>query len=47
MNNLLKYGLGLVALGVSVYVVGRAWKKSQRNGMLKAQGTTNMSGMPR
>jgi len=31
MNQLLKYGLGLAALGVTVYVVGRAWKKSQDN----------------
>ena len=29
MNNLLKWGLGLAALGVTVYVAGRAWKKSQ------------------
>ena len=29
MNTLLKYGLGLAALGVTAYVVGRAWKKSQ------------------
>jgi hypothetical protein len=35
MNNLLKYALGLVALGVSVYVVGKAWKKSQTNGTTK------------
>jgi hypothetical protein len=47
MNNLLKYALGLVALGVSVYVVGKAWKKSQRNGMASRQASTNMSGMPR
>jgi hypothetical protein len=29
MNNLLKWTIGLAALGVSVYVVGKAWKKSQ------------------
>jgi hypothetical protein len=29
MNNLLKWGLGLAALGLTVYVAGRAWKKSQ------------------
>jgi hypothetical protein len=31
MNNLLKWGLGLAALGVTVYVVGRAWKSSQKS----------------
>ena len=31
MNNLLKWAIGLAALGVSVYVVGKAWKKSQSN----------------
>jgi uncharacterized membrane protein YebE (DUF533 family) len=29
MNTLLKWGLGVAALGVTAYVVGRAWKKSQ------------------
>jgi hypothetical protein len=35
MNNLLKWAIGLAALGVSVYVVGKAWKKSQANGTSK------------
>ena len=35
MNQLLKYGLGLAALAVTVYVVGRAWKKSQDNKIQK------------
>ena len=29
MNNLLKWTIGLAALGISVYGVGKAWKKSQ------------------
>lgn len=41
MNQLLKYGLGLAALGVTVYVVGRAWKKSQDN---KNGGTAGFAG---
>jgi len=42
MNQLLKYGLGLAALGVTVYVVGRAWKKSQTNS--KATGSAGFAG---
>ena len=46
MNNLLKWGLGLAALGVTVYVAGRAWKKSQdkKGGMA---GFAGASGNPR
>jgi hypothetical protein len=32
MNNLLKWTIGLAALGITVYVVGRTWKRSQVNG---------------
>lgn len=42
MNNLLKWGLGLAALGVTVYVAGRAWKKSQDNS--KGKGTAGFAG---
>lgn len=42
MNNLLKWGLGLAALGVTVYVAGRAWKKSQANS--KATGSAGFAG---
>jgi hypothetical protein len=47
MNNLLKWGLGLAALGVTVYVAGRAWKKSQekKGGMAGFAGATGISGM--
>lgn len=31
MNNLLKYGIGLAALGLTVYVAGVAWRRSQKN----------------
>lgn len=41
MNNLLKWGLGLAALGVTVYVAGRAWKKSQDK---KNGGTAGFAG---
>ena len=41
MNNLLKWGLGLAALGVTVYVAGRAWKKSQAN---KSTGSAGFAG---
>jgi hypothetical protein len=41
MNNLLKWGLGLAALGVTVYVAGRAWKKSQEN---KKDGSAGFAG---
>lgn len=30
-NNLLTWVLGVAALGVTVYVVGRAWRASQKN----------------
>lgn len=43
MNNVVKYGIGLLALGVSVYVVGIAWKRSQKkNGSML--GFTNATG---
>jgi len=46
MNNLLKYGIGLLALGVTVYVVGVAWKRSQKkNG--GAAGFAGAAGNPR
>lgn len=49
MSNLVKWGLGLVALGVTAYVVGRAWKKSQSNGSkdisnVDTGSSANMSG---
>ena len=31
MNKLLKMGIGLAALGLTVYVAGVAWKRSQTN----------------
>ncbi len=31
MNNVVKYGIGLVGLAVTVYIVGVAWKRSQKN----------------
>jgi len=30
MNNAVKYGIGLLGLAVTVYVVGIAWKRSQK-----------------
>lgn len=47
MNQLLKYGLGLAALGVTVYVVGRAWKKSQDNKNGGSAGFAGAAGNPR
>jgi hypothetical protein len=51
MNNLLKWAIGLAALGVSVYVVGKAWKKSQSSGKngsnVDTGSSANMSGMYR
>jgi hypothetical protein len=46
MNNVVKYGIGLLALGVTVYVVGVAWKRSQKknNG---AAGFVGAEGNPR
>jgi hypothetical protein len=40
MNNLLKYGIGLAALGLTVYVAGVAWKRSQD----KKNGTAGFAG---
>jgi len=34
-NNLLTWVLGVAALGLTVYVVGRAWRASQKNGGTK------------
>lgn len=49
MNNLLKWGLGLAALGVTVYVAGRAWKKSQdkKNGGMAGFAGAAGEGNPR
>jgi hypothetical protein len=52
MNNILKYGVGLAALGISVYVVGMAWKKSQAPAKkdlsnVDTGSSANMSGMYR
>lgn len=44
MNNLLKWGLGLAALGVTVYVAGRAWKKSQEKKNGGSAGFAGASG---
>jgi hypothetical protein len=46
MNNTLKWGLGLAALGVTVYVAGRAWKKSQNKNSGMA-GFAGAAGNPR
>jgi hypothetical protein len=45
-NNILTWVLGLAALGVTVYVAGRAWKKSQdkKGGMA---GFAGAAGNPR
>lgn len=43
MNNLLKWGLGLAALGLTVYVVGRAWKSSQKSNTVKATDANEMA----
>lgn len=40
MNNLLKYGIGLAALGLTVYVAGVAWRRSQKT---KNGGTAGFS----
>ena len=47
MNNILKYGLGLAALGVTVYVAGRAWKKSQEKKNGGSAGFAGAAGNPR
>lgn len=47
MNNLLKWGLGLAALGVTVYVAGRAWKKSQDKKNGGTAGFAGAAGNPR
>jgi len=44
MNNLLKYGIGLAALGLTVYVAGVAWKRSQKNGKNGAAGFAGAAG---
>lgn len=38
-SNLFTYLLGLAALGVTVYVVGRAWKVSQTSRGIKLTST--------
>ena len=46
MNNVVKYGIGLVGLAVTVYIVGVAWKRSQKkNG--GAAGFAGAAGNPR
>jgi hypothetical protein len=40
MNKLLKMGIGLAALGLTVYVAGVAWKRSQD----KKNGTAGFAG---
>jgi hypothetical protein len=49
MNTLLKWGLGVAALGVTAYVVGRAWKKSQQKnnnvGFAGAAGDPRLRGI--
>ena len=52
MNNLLKWAIGLAALGISFYVVGKAWKKSQAPAKkdlsnVDTGSSANMSGMYR
>ena len=44
MNNLLKYGIGLAALGLTVYVAGVAWNRSQKNGKNGAAGFAGAAG---
>lgn len=44
MNNLLKYGIGLAALGLTVYVAGVAWKRSQKNGNTASVGFSDANG---
>ena len=34
-TNIITWVLGVAALGVTVYVVGRAWRASQKNGSTK------------
>lgn len=41
MNNILKYGIGLLGLAVTVYVVGVAWKRSQN----KKSGAVGFAGV--
>jgi hypothetical protein len=38
-NNLMTWVLGVAALGVTVYVVGRAWKMSQKASGVKLTST--------
>jgi hypothetical protein len=49
MNNLLKYGIGLAALGLTVYVAGVAWKRSQdkKNGAAGFAGAAGPSRLSR
>lgn len=44
MNKLLKMGIGLAALGLTVYVAGVAWKRSQKNGKNGAAGFAGAAG---
>lgn len=47
MNNLLKYGIGLAALGLTVYVAGVAWRRSQKNNKNGDAGFAGATGTPR
>ena len=44
MNKLLKMGIGLAAIGLTVYVAGVAWKRSQKNGKNGAAGFAGAAG---
>lgn len=41
MNNVVKYGIGLLGLAVTVYVVGVAWRRSQN----KKSGAAGFAGV--
>lgn len=50
MNNVVKYGVGLLALGVTVYVAGVAWRRSQKKngsmlGFAGAAGNPKLRGI--
>jgi hypothetical protein len=44
MNNAVKYGIGLLGLAVTVYVVGIAWKRSQKNNSTGSGGFASAGG---
>ena len=49
MNNAVKYGIGLLGLAVTVYVVGIAWRRSQnkKSGIAGFAGATGDSRLPK